>query len=87
MELTPNPGKNLIIDVGHKQFARYPIKTKLITPEDKDIVKIIEEFAGKYVQPGDIIFISEKAVAITQGRSYPIKDIKPNIIKYSNTKF
>jgi tRNA(His) 5'-end guanylyltransferase len=37
MELKPNPGKNLIINVDGKQFERYPVKTKLITPEDKDI--------------------------------------------------
>jgi len=76
MEILPNKGKNLIIEVGGKKFARYPVKTKLITPDDKDIGVLVEEFAGKYVKPGDIVFISEKVVAVTQGRSYPIKEIK-----------
>ena len=76
MELTPNPGKNLIIEVDGKKFARYPVKTKLITPEDKEISQIILEYAKPHVQPGDIIFVSEKAVAITQGRAYDIKDNK-----------
>ena len=76
MEILPNKGKNLIIEIDGRQFARYPVKTKLITPEDKDISIIIEEYVKKYIQPKDIIFISEKAVAITQGRSYPLQEIK-----------
>lgn len=76
MELKENAGKNLIIKVNGINFARYPVKTKLITPEDKDISLIVEEYTKKYLEPKDIVFISEKAVAITQGRSYPIKDIK-----------
>ena len=76
MELEPNNGKNLIIEVAGKKWARYPVKTKLITPEDKDIYLIIEEYAKKYLEASDIVFISEKAVAFTQGRSYPIGEIK-----------
>ena len=76
MELQPNKGKNLIIEADGKKWARYPVKTKLITPEDKDISLIAEDYAKKYLEPKDIIFISEKAVAVTQGRSYPIKEIK-----------
>lgn len=83
MELQPNRGKNLIIEAtdlstssGRRKWARYPVKTKLITPEDKDISLIAEDYAKKYLEPEDVVFISEKAVAITQGRSYPIKEIK-----------
>src|SRR3989344_1425162 len=76
MELLPNKGKNLMIQVDGKSYARYPVKTKLITPEDKDISVIVAEYAKPYIQPGDILFVSEKAVAITQGRAYDIKDIK-----------
>ena len=77
MQLEPNKEKSLVIEVGNRKFARYPIKTKLITPEDKDIAKIVEEFASPHIQAGDIVFISEKTVAITQGRSYPKESIKP----------
>lgn len=76
MELQPNKGKNLIIEANGKKWARFPVKTKLITPEDKDVSLIAEEYAKKYLEPKDIVFISEKAVAVTQGRSYPIKEIK-----------
>ena len=78
MQLEPNKGKNLVIEVGSRRFERWPIKTKLITPEDRDILVIVEQFAKPHLQPGDIVFISEKAVAVTQGRSYHINDIKPS---------
>ena len=76
MQLTPNPGKNLVITVERRRFERWPVKTKLITPEDKDILPVVEEFTKPHIKPGDILSISEKAVAVTQGRSYHIKDIK-----------
>ena len=59
MELQANKGKNLVIEVSGRRFARYPVKTRLITPNDKDISIIVEEYAKKYLEPKDIVFISE----------------------------
>lgn len=94
MDLQPNNGKKLIIEVNPsissgqvRKFARIPIKTKLITPEDKDILPIVEEFALPYIKPGDILFISEKVVAVTQGRSYPITEIKAGFLAKFLSKF
>ncbi len=87
MELLPNPGKNLIIQVDGRDFARLPIKTKLITPEDKNIALIVKEYAAPHVKPGDIVFISEKAVAVTQGRSYHINSIKPSWLATTLSRF
>ena len=87
MQLQPNNGKNLIIEVNGRKFKRYPVKTKLITPKDKSILPIIQEYAVKYIEQGDIIFISEKAVAITQGRSYPINEIKSSWLAKFLSKF
>jgi F420-0:gamma-glutamyl ligase-like protein len=85
MELQPNKNKNLIIEVPStssgqvtKRYARYPVKTKLITPEDKDISFIVRQYAKGYLLPEDIVFVSEKAVAVTQGRSYHLDSIKPS---------
>ncbi|KKP43473.1 MAG: F420-0-gamma-glutamyl ligase [Parcubacteria group bacterium GW2011_GWA1_33_6] len=80
MEILPNKEKNLIAWIGGRSFARYPIKTKLITPEDKDISLIVAEYTKKYLKPQDIVFVSEKAVAISQGRAYNIKDIKASYL-------
>lgn len=77
MEIGPNPGKNLIIEVDGKKFARYPIKTHLITEKDKDYAEIILRYAKDYLKPGDIVFIGERSLATCQGRSYPKEKVKP----------
>ena len=83
----PNQGKKLVIEVNKRKFARYPIKTKIITPEDKDILPIVAESVKEHVQPNDIVFISEKAVAITQGRSYPISEVKASWLAKNLSRF
>lgn len=87
MDLKPNKDKNLIIDVDGRKFARYPVKTKLITPEDINIIPIVENYSKKYLEQGDIVFISEKSVAITQGRSYPLDSIQPSWLAKFLSKF
>lgn len=77
MTLLPNPGKNLVIEVNGKKYARYPVKTHLITEKDKDYAEIIEKYAKDYLEPGDIVFIGERSLASGQGRSYPIEKVKP----------
>jgi len=76
--LAPNKGKNLTIVVGGVRYARYPVKTCLITPEHKDLTAIIKQYVGAHLLPGDIIFMGEKAVSVSQGRSYHKDSIKPS---------
>jgi F420-0:gamma-glutamyl ligase-like protein len=78
MQLEPNKGKKLVITVAGRVYARFPVKTKLITPEDKDILVIVQEYLVPYLQPKDIVFIGEKVVTITQGRSHPIATVQPS---------
>lgn len=76
MELpVPNEGKNLIIQADGVKFARYPVKTRLIVKGDL-LEDTIEEYARPYLQPDDMIFISEKALSISQGRALPISEIR-----------
>ncbi len=77
MKLTPNPKKNLVIEVDGKKYARIPIKTHLITEQDKDYAEIILKYAKDYLQSGDIIFIGERSLASCQGRSIPKDKVKP----------
>lgn len=85
-ELIPNIGKTLCIETGQGTYARLPIKTHVVTDDD-----IVVDLLTKYVQPrlhaGDLIFISERIVAITQGRAFPIKDIKPSWLARFLVKF
>lgn len=83
----PNPNKNLIIKIDGKEYARYPVKTHLITPEDKDPVEIISKYAKDVAQKGDIVFVSEKVIAVMQGRSYKIDKIKASKIARKLSKY
>ncbi len=86
MDLSPNQGKNLTIEVLGSKIARWPVKTHVIRSEDR-LIDVLEKYAVPHLQLGDIIFISEKIVAITQGRAFPIKDIKPSPLAKFLVKF
>ncbi|MBI1885366.1 MAG: coenzyme F420-0:L-glutamate ligase [Chloroflexi bacterium] len=74
---SPNQGKQLIIEVDGKEYARYPIKTPLVT-EDDDIMSVVKEAVTPFLQRDDIVAVSEKIVAIAQGRAFPVEQIWPS---------
>lgn len=65
--LLPNKGKNLDIVVDGVRYLRLPIKTRLIRVGD-NLIELLREYAATHLLPGDILFISEKVVCVTQGR-------------------
>ena len=76
-EYKVNEGKRPIIEVNGGRYVRLPIKTHLITDKD-DIVETAKKYGGPVLsEKDDILFISEKCVACTQGRAIPIEDIHP----------
>ncbi len=75
----PNLGKRLTIDVDGTAYVRLPVKTPLIT-EKSNLLELLKKYATPYLQPGDILFVSEKVVTVTQGRVININDIKPTRI-------
>ena len=81
-----NEGKKIIIECDGKQYQRIPIKTKLVTKEDS-IAEVAKTYAKEYLKEGDILFISEKAVACSQGRAIPMSEIKPRKLAHFLTKF
>jgi F420-0:gamma-glutamyl ligase-like protein len=85
--LKENIGKKLLIEIEGVKYARYPIKTKLVTPDDSDIIGIIKQFAKPHIQKGDILFISEKVVAIAQNRAYKTKDVKASFLAKRLSRF
>lgn len=64
------------IELDGKRFLRIPIKTQVIMFGD-DLDQIITDAATPHLQEGDTLFVTEKIVAISQGRAYPLKDIQP----------
>ena len=75
MPFQPNEGKNLEIDTDYGRDARYPVKTHVITKDDV-LEDVLDKYVREYIQPGDTIIMSEKIVAISQGRAFPIEEIK-----------
>lgn len=71
----PDGGKHLFATARRRIWARLPIKTgKLMRGDSLDA--FVTEYAGPVVRSGDIMVIAEKPVAISQGRSWPIEEIK-----------
>ncbi|MBT2474017.1 coenzyme F420-0:L-glutamate ligase [Microbacterium sp. ISL-103] len=71
-----NEGKALEASVDGKSYARIPLRTRVVMPND-DLDAVVAEYAKDSVQPGDLLFVTEKIVAITQGRSYRLDEITP----------
>ena len=86
VETVINPGKNEIITVDGRQYRRLCIKTHVITDVDR-IADVAVQYAGPHMQPGDVLFITEKAVACTQKRAIPMKDIHPRPLAKLLCKF
>jgi asparagine synthase (glutamine-hydrolysing) len=90
LEFSPNEGKKLEIEIEGKSYLRLPLKTDLFKKGDVVAQKIAEHTLHYYInilksnskynkllQRKWWIVVSEKIIAITQGRSYFIWEIKP----------
>lgn len=75
MPFLPNEGKNLTINTDFGTYARYPVRTHVIMKEDI-LEDVLDNYIRKYLIPGDSVFISEKIVAITQGRAFKVDEIR-----------
>ncbi len=76
-QLTPNEGKTCLIEVDGVSYQRLPIKTHLITDEDNIVDVAVQYGTDTLAEPEDVLFISEKCVACTQGRAIPMEQIRP----------
>jgi F420-0:gamma-glutamyl ligase-like protein len=86
MPFAPNSGKNLTIETGFGTHARYPIKTHVIMKEDVP-EDVLDKYVREYLQEGDTVFISEKIIAIMQGRAFHVDEIKPSRLARFLCKF
>ncbi|NMB01497.1 MAG: F420-0--gamma-glutamyl ligase [Firmicutes bacterium] len=86
IKMKPNPGKQLEMKVDGKSYLRIPVQTKMIYATD-DLEQVVAEYTEGLVEQGDLIVISEKVVAITQGRAFHLEEIKPSWIATLLSKF
>lgn len=66
---------NPLITVGGITWRRVPIKTHRVTETDS-IVEVCDRYSKDVRKAGDILFVSEKVCAVTQGRAIPAASIK-----------
>ncbi len=81
-----NAGKALTVSVEGASYARVPIRTHVVMPGD-DLDAFITQYAAPVVRPGDTLFVTEKIVAITQGRSFPVDEIAPRRLALFLSKY
>lgn len=79
----PNPGRQaLTTGADGGVYARIPVRSRLIAPRD-DLAAALQSSLeaaigrGFELEDGDLVAVSEKVVAITQGRSTPVEQIRP----------
>lgn len=81
-----NAGKALTVSIEGSSYARIPIRTRVVMPGD-DLDAFVREYADGLVRDGDLLFVTEKIVAITQGRSYLLDEIKPRRLALFLSKY
>ena len=86
MPCQPNEGKSLTIDTAFGTHERHPIRTHVIMKEDTP-ESVLDTYVTPYLQQGDVIFVSEKIIAIMQGRAFPVDEIKPSRLARLLCKF
>jgi asparagine synthase (glutamine-hydrolysing) len=88
-QFTPHGQRHLFArsSVNGLDYARAPIRTKLFSSGDSLGAGLQEALAGIELRPGDVVAVSEKAVAICQGRSYPVSDVKPRLLARVLSRF
>lgn len=81
-----NEGKECVRTIDGVSYERYAIQTHVVGKED-NIIDVVKKYAVPHMQPGDILFMSEKAVACTQNRAIPLDEIKPGLLARFLVKF
>lgn len=74
---TVNAGKQLVVG-SEQQYYCFVVKTKLVTQQD-NLANVIQEYVKPLARKNDIVFVSEKMVACTQGRAIPLEQVTPGV--------
>jgi len=72
----PNEDRLLEATVDGTVYARHPVRTHLVTRHD-DAAVVVTRYASPLGEDVAFVAVSERMVAITQGRSYPMTEIRP----------
>jgi asparagine synthase (glutamine-hydrolysing) len=78
--------------VDGRDYARAPIRTQLFVSGDSLLDGLTAALRASNLEPselaaGDVVAISEKAVAICQGRSYPVDEVRARPLARALSRF
>jgi asparagine synthase (glutamine-hydrolysing) len=73
--------------VDGRDYARAPIRTRLFASGDVLLDGLTDALCDVELAPGDVVAISEKAVAICQGRSYPVDEVRARPLARTLSRF
>lgn len=82
----PNEGRALHASVGGVVYVRQPVRTHLVTAAD-DAAEVAARYARPLGADVRLVAVSERMVAITQGRSYPMSDVRPGRLARLLTRY
>ena len=71
----PNEGRALHATLNGIVYARHPVRTHLVTATD-DAAAVVARYVGQLPEDARLVAVSERMVAITQGRSHPMDTIR-----------
>ncbi|WP_309620226.1 coenzyme F420-0:L-glutamate ligase [Salinibacterium sp.] len=81
-----NEGKSLTVSIDGVAYQRIPIRTHVVMREDV-LIDVIVKYANESVRDGDVFFVTEKIVGITQGRAFPLEDIQPRKLAITLSRY
>jgi asparagine synthase (glutamine-hydrolysing) len=73
--------------VDGRAYARAPIRTRLFASGDSLVDGLTDALRDVELMPDDVVAVSEKAVAICQGRSYPVGDVHARPLARTLSRF
>ena len=82
----PNRGKELYRIVNDIKFARIPIFVSEIEPSE-NIGEVFAPHLKKHLRPGDVVFVSAKAISVIEMRIVSIDEIFPSLFSKIFCKF
>jgi asparagine synthase (glutamine-hydrolysing) len=88
-QFTPHEQRHLFAQstVDGRAYARAPVRTRLFASGDSLVDGLVDALGDVELVPGDVIAVSEKAVAISQGRSYPVGDVQARPLARTLSRF
>ena len=88
-QFTPHEQRHLFAQstVDGRVYARAPIRTRLFVSGDSLADGLADALGDVELEPGDVVAISEKAVAICQGRSFPVGEVHARPLARTLSKF